>query len=87
MECSQAAWQSSFSVGGSSAHSFYICVSPETLVSEVEDLDLIPPLTEAPRPAATAVEECNTSYQVIYCYGWKHPPPLLVRHVSGYAKD
>lgn len=53
--------QSSFSVGGSSAHSFYACVSPETLVSEVGDTDLIPPLTEELllcSCAATAVEGC-----------------------------
>lgn len=34
-----------------------ICVSPETLVSEVGGLGLIPPPTEGPELAATAVEE------------------------------
>lgn len=58
LERSQRTEQSSFSVGGSSAHSFYACVSPETLVSEVGDTDLIPPLTEELECAATAVEEC-----------------------------
>lgn len=53
----QTVGQSSFSVGGSSAHSFHICVSPETLVSEVGGLGLIPPPTEGPELAATAVEE------------------------------
>lgn len=52
------------SVGGSSPHSFYICFSPEMLVSKVGHLDLIPSLTKRSEHAATASQVCKHSDQV-----------------------
>lgn len=52
------------SVGGSSPHSFYICFSPEMLVSKVGHLDLIPSLTKRSEHAATASQVCKHSNQV-----------------------
>lgn len=56
------------------------------LVSKVGHLDLIPSLTKRSEHAATASQVCKPSYQVTL-YSWKCPHPLLVRHVSGCAKD
>lgn len=69
-------------VGGSSPHSFYICFSPEMLVSKVGHLDLIPSLTKGSKHASTASQVCKPSYQVTLLQ-----LEAIVRHVSGCAKD
>lgn len=48
--------------------------------------DLMPPPTERPEPAATAVEEGLQKFSRSYCGGMLETS-LLVRHVSGHEKD
>lgn len=78
--------KSLFSVGGSSAHSCYICASPKTLAWEVRDrFD-----TSSNRRTWTCSYCCwrgITEVCLVICCGEMLETSLLVGHVCGHAKD